>query len=59
MVKGWEVKIESGLSGAFAFGLNFVVFGGQNYEETLMTRGKDVFFFWGGGNMNLNLGRAA
>jgi hypothetical protein len=41
MEKGWELKIGSGLSAAFAFGMNFVLFGGQNYEEILMT--------WGGG----------
>ena len=45
MVKGWEVKKGSGLSEAFAFGLNFVLFGGvgQIYEETLMTWGTTCF----------------
>ena len=43
MVKGSKVKTGSGLSVAFAFGQNFVLFGRQNYEEMLITRGKDVF----------------
>jgi hypothetical protein len=55
MVKWWEVKIGSWLSVAFAFGLNFVVFGGQSYEEILMTWGGRVLR---GGDTNLNLGRA-
>jgi len=57
MVKGWEVKIGSGLTAAFAFGLNFVLFGGQNYEKMLMTGGEGRV--WGRGDMNLNFGRAA
>jgi hypothetical protein len=59
MVKGWKVKTGSGLSVAFAFGQNFVLFGRQNYEEILITRGKDVFEKKKKKNMNLNLGRAA
>ena len=49
MVNGWEAKIGIGMSAAFAFELNFVLFGGQNYEEILMTLGR---MHLGGGGMN-------
>ena len=57
MVKCWEVKIGSGLSAVFAFGLNFVLFGGQNYEEILMTWWGERRVWEGGGNHEFKFGK--
>jgi hypothetical protein len=55
MVKCWEVEIGSGQSAAFVFGLNFVLFGGQNYEE-IFDMGKNVFFLEGGHEFKFGMG---